>query len=419
MARKWTRFTALDNPWSHIPADGWRSKHWEILFRPPKPGQDRELYIVSGLARARAADSTAHSYFLLYDNGQVGWDRPETVPKYVQEKAKQLANSMAPGTRGFEGFGRTPLEEGAVVDVWFPEYAKRLPVAVNQTTAPILSKLHYDPRGEVYTVGRLPDHRVLSRHVVLPPKRSMAGWGSFSGRKKVKMDECYSPGVLVHLYALMEASGSVGGGVLFSGWEREATVQGRNSPWIFFRVPYRPVPEPYNWHADQARLKAMADQARAMRDLLKQRDVPAVLWCGDWGPPRAPDAPPPKGTKAKPQKAFDRAVRELKRAIKDRAEDIVATLDDIEEEEKRLAEEEGWQEGYEEYPGFVGCLDPTTGVVYEAGIEWPQYFQGCGGPGPWNAIVSFYLDLEDPKDMLDAVEGAVSEAFDAAGVEDY
>lgn len=362
MAHKWSRFTVEDNPWSRVPAQGWRSKHWEILLKPDEPGRDRALHIVSGLARSRDEASGVHSYFILYDDGTLGWDRPEAIPKYVREKAQALALEAAPGTRGYEPLGA-----------------------------------YIRPRSR---------------------RRSQA-WGSFSGRKKVKMDECYSPGVLVHLYALMEASGSVGGDVLFSGWEREATVQGRNSPWIFFRVPYRPVPEPYNWHADQARLKAMADQARAMRDLLKQRDVPAVLWCGDWGPPRAPDAPPPKGKKIKPQKAFDRAVRELKRAIKDRAEDIVWTLDDIEEEEKRLAEEEGWEPGYDEYPGFVGCLDPTTGVVYEAGIEWPQYFQGCGGPGPWNEIVSFYLDLEDPKDMLDAVEGAVSEAFDAAGVEDY
>lgn len=337
MTAKWRRFTEPDNPWSYEPAEGWRSKNWEILFRPGRPE--------SGLARARymtPSGSVPHSYFLVYDIGHIGWDRPEAVPKYVREKVHALVQAQAGSMRGFAGFGA----------------------------------------------------------------------------QKVKLDECYSPGVLVNLYALMEAEAHIAP-LFFSGWSREETVEGRGGvPWVFFRVPYRErsADQPYSWAQEEARKKAMADQARAARDwLTKKMKVPAVLWCGEWGPPRAPDAPPPKGKKVKPHKAFDRAVRELKSTIKARADDIRETLDEIEEEEKRMAEEEGWEAGYDEYPSFVGCLDPTTGVVYEAGIEWPQYFRGCGGPGPWNEIVAFYLDLEDPRDMLEAASDVVAEAFDMAG----
>ena len=232
--------------------------------------------------------------------------------------------------------------------------------------------------------------------------------------RKCKFAECYGPGVLVQVFAL-EARMGPAASALIGDWTREATVQGRGmaDTWVFFTPPYT-FRETGDYQAYEKYKEEKRVQVTAMRDWLKLREVPVVLWCQDWGTPVAPTAPPPKGKKVKPHKAFDRAVRELKRAIKADRAYIKETLDETAEQAEQ-AEEEGFP--LEEYPGYVGCLDPTTGVVYEAGIEWSQYFQGCGGPGPWNAIVSFHMDLEDPKDMLEAVVGTVGEAFDAAGVE--
>ena len=235
--------------------------------------------------------------------------------------------------------------------------------------------------------------------------------------RKTKFESCFGPGLLVNLYALMEVEGTRPGmvGVFFSGWAKEATVVGRGGvPWVFFRVPHRGKPDEA-YHETEARHVAEREQVLAAKEwVTKKMKVPAILWCTDWGTPRAPDAPPPKGAKVNPQAAYARAVRELKAAIRDRAADIKAQLAELDEQQK-IAEAEGSY--LDELPGFVGCLDPTTGVVYEAGIAWPQYFQGCGGPGPWNEIVSFHLDLESVDDMLAAADGAVGEAFDMAGVE--
>jgi len=227
--------------------------------------------------------------------------------------------------------------------------------------------------------------------------------------RKKKFEECYGGGVLVNLYALMEAFPG-GAGILLGDWSKEATTEGRNGePWVFWRVPWRPAPEPYNWHEEQERLKGMAAQAEAMRDVLKGRGVPAVLWCSEWGPPRAPTAAPPKGQKVDPYKAFKRAVREMKAAIKEMAPGIKEELAELEAQQEQLEAEGDY---LDEYPALVGCLDPTTGLIYEIGIEWPQYFQGCGGPGPWNEITSFYMDLDDPKEMLANVESVVGEAME-------
>ena len=236
--------------------------------------------------------------------------------------------------------------------------------------------------------------------------------------RKTKFAECYGPGVLVNLYTLMDAAGGEFRiPLLLGGWIREETVEGRQGePWVFFRAPYpeRKVTETYE--EEKARHAKMRDAAEAMREILTKglaglkHPVPVILWCSEWGRPRAPTAPPPKGKKIKPYDAYKRAVRELKSIVRDRAKDIRDTLREIEETQEQGGE-------YDEYPGFVGCLDPTTGVIYEAGIEWPQYFQGCGGPGPWNEIIAFHLDLENPKDMLNNVDNAVWEAFDMAGIE--
>lgn len=236
--------------------------------------------------------------------------------------------------------------------------------------------------------------------------------------KKIAFEECYVPGLLVNLYALMEAEGTRPGmaSFFFAGWVKEATISGRGGvPWVYFRVPYRAAAADETRQQHDARHAGMRDQVLAAREFVtKNMGVPAVLWCSEWGPPRAPDAPPPKGKHVDPQKAYARAVRELRAAIKAHKQDINATLDELETQAAQ-AEAEGWE--IEEYPSFVGCLDPTTGVVYEAGIEWPQYFRGCGGPGPWNEIVAFSLDLATPAEMVSETEGAVGEAFDMAGIE--
>jgi hypothetical protein len=91
MAEKWRRFTASDNPWSHEPAEGWRSKNWEIIFRP-------NFHIVSGLVRARYVRPDGYlpwAYFLVYSSGKLGWDWPERVPKYVEDKVNALTRAQA------------------------------------------------------------------------------------------------------------------------------------------------------------------------------------------------------------------------------------------------------------------------------------------------------------------------------------
>lgn len=91
MPTKWARFSEPDNPWSWTPAVGWRSRNWEIIFRP-------DFHIVAGLARARRdlgfGRGAAFSYFLMYDDGSLGWARPEAVPQYVQRKAEQLSQGF-------------------------------------------------------------------------------------------------------------------------------------------------------------------------------------------------------------------------------------------------------------------------------------------------------------------------------------
>lgn len=92
MAEKWILFSEPNNPWSHTPAVGYQTRNWEILFRP-------NFHMVSGLARARRVlrgrDIVPHSYFLMYDDGTLGWDWPERVPQGVQRAARELSHVVA------------------------------------------------------------------------------------------------------------------------------------------------------------------------------------------------------------------------------------------------------------------------------------------------------------------------------------
>ena len=85
---RWHKFEAQDNPWSHSPALGYRaeSSSWVILFRPDRP------WLVAGLVRNAKG---THSYFIRYDDGTLGWDSPERIPKAIRRTTEQLAAQVA------------------------------------------------------------------------------------------------------------------------------------------------------------------------------------------------------------------------------------------------------------------------------------------------------------------------------------